>query len=148
VLWSTTRIFKGNGEETSWSLPTRVLDTPTYDVEFSPYSNSDGTAPQTTSNIEMSNDWFDPTTDVNLPGGLTWSDMIWRAERHKNSQLESWSNWVITRIKGEKGDPGTGGDGTGKQGLTGPVIRMRGTWVLEAGRGNPGDPECYKNESN
>lgn len=148
VLWSTTRIFKGNGEETAWSLPTRVLDTPTYDVEFSPYSNSDGTAPNTTSNIETSNDWFDPTTDVNLPGGLTWSDMIWRAERHKNSQLESWSNWVITRIKGEKGDPGTGGDGTGKQGLTGPVIRMRGTWVPKAGRGNPGDPECYKNESN
>jgi hypothetical protein len=72
--------------------------------------------------------------------------MIWRAERYRNSQLDQWSNWVILRIKGEKGDPGTSGESG--QGLAGPVIRMRGTWISTAGRGNSGDPECYKNESN
>jgi len=103
-VWSSSRTFTFNNDNNSeWSDPALVADTPTYDVEFSPYSNDSNTGPRTTKNIDTSDDWFDPTTDVTLPNDLTWEDMIWRAERNRATSQDPWSAWVITKIKGEDG---------------------------------------------
>lgn len=113
-VWSSWRTFSVNDNNSSWTTPTLVADTPTYDVEFSPYSNNDNTAPRTTENIDTSNDWFDPTKDT-LPEDITWEDMIWRAERNRATSQDEWSEWVITKIKGEDG----------KIGLNSPYFEQR-----------------------
>lgn len=105
-VWSSWKTFSANGNNSSWTTPTLVADTPTYDVEFSPHSNNNNTGPKTTTNIDTSDDWFDPTTDITLPNDLTWEDMIWRAERNRATTQDAWSEWVITKIKGEDGTIG------------------------------------------
>lgn len=107
-IWSTYATFiYGSETNTEWAYPTLMADTPEYDVEFSPYSNSDETAPRTTENIEISDDWFDPTTDLN---NVDWTTMVWRAERRRATSFDSWSAWVITKIKGEDGIQGKPAD--------------------------------------
>lgn len=101
-VWSTWKTFSANDNNSSWTTPALVADTPTYDVEFSPYSNNNNTSPRTTENIDTSNDWFDPTKDA-LPENITWENMIWRAERNRATSQDAWSTWVITKIKGEDG---------------------------------------------
>lgn len=116
-IWSSSRIFRPN--ETSdvtsgWSQPALVADTELYDVEFAFEQADDATpATPTTGNRHKDNSpyngqiWFDPIDDKNsLPSGKTWSDMVWRAERERTPGTTTFSAWVITRIKGEKGDPG------------------------------------------
>lgn len=101
-LWASTGTFKygdNNGPTSGWSTPRLMADTDTYDVEFA-YAETPGDPTNNPSN------WYDPTSSQ-LPSGKNWSDMIWRAERNKTPG-GTWGSWVITRIKGEKGDPGEG----------------------------------------
>lgn len=122
-VWSTWRTFVDDDNENNnseWAVPTLVADTPTYDVEFA-YIGSD-LSKITSSSSYYPNDgnrhkdggwyngqiWFDPTND-SLDDGQTfdgihdWSYMIWRAERNRATTQDAWSNWVITKIKGEDG---------------------------------------------
>ena len=85
-IWSSWKTFSVNGNNSSWTTPTLVADTPTYDVEFSPSANKPGD-PST----EPSN-WFDPTKDT-LPENITWENMIWRAERNRATSQDEWSSW-------------------------------------------------------
>ena len=97
VLWSTYHTFiVDDSNAIEWASPTIVSDTPTYDVEF-----SDEEEPGDPTNNPTN--WYDPTDDLLT---VDWTQMIWRAERHRASQLDSWGPWVITRIKGENGIQG------------------------------------------
>ena len=104
-IWSSYRIFTSDGESpqtSEWSVPQKQVDIPdVYDVEFSP--SPLGSVPQNpTQNPSI---WFDPTTDA---GNVDdWTAMNWRAERVKVNG--AWSDWVLTQIKGEQGDPGEDG---------------------------------------
>lgn len=129
MLWATTRIFHGDGTPSEWTYPRKMMDDQYYDVEFSP----NNTCPNDPSNKEEDRNaqgWYDPIRDANK--NIDWTSMIWRAEREHHNDV--WSPWVKTRIKGEKGDSGSGGG----QGLLGPVIRMRGEWQSN---------ETYHNDS-
>ena len=59
-----------------------------------------------------------------------------------NGVTSRWSVVQLTGAQGKPGDPGSpgspGSPGTSGQGLTGPVIRLRGNWV---------EGECYVNQS-
>lgn len=107
-LWASQRVFFSDGSHegtTQWSDPIEMTDIKNlYDVEFSTkeqYSGDPDDAPS---------EWFDPTTkkykdDVNTYSG-DWTDVIWRAERFViNGDL---TEWIITQIKGEKGDSAIG----------------------------------------
>lgn len=97
ILWSTYHTFiVDDSNAIEWSAPTIVSDTPTYDVEF-----SDKEEPGDPTNNPTN--WYDPTDDLL---SVDWTTMIWRAERHRASQLDTWGPWVITRIKGENGIQG------------------------------------------
>jgi len=100
LIWTTIRKF-ADDETTRWSTPQVDRDTQDSDIEYAPAQENDAQpAPPGTTGVT----WYDPGTST-LPSGLSWSDMVWRAERKMKNGV-AVGDWVITRIKGEKGDPG------------------------------------------
>lgn len=99
-LWTSTRIFKGNNQVTTWSIPTIEVDTNEIDIEYS--SSAERPANNTLRNVPgephpFTGIWHDPSEN-----GIDLSTMVWRAERKiKNGQYNG--EWVITKIVGEKG---------------------------------------------
>ena len=114
-LWASTRIFKGDGSESSWETPRKMTDTATYDVEFAPMQTNDAAPAAPTDNNRHKDAspygysgqvWFDPDKDKYSASGVNrdFTKMYWRAEReYKNGE---WGDWTVVRIKGEKGDTG------------------------------------------
>ena len=107
-IWASSCTFYGNGGNSGWSTPQPQSDTDTLDIEFSP-SSTEPTAPS--GNTPFANHeaegWYDPSSANFATAGT----MIWRAER-KVSNGEYDGSWVITRIYGEKGNPGNNAKGT------------------------------------
>ena len=111
IVWASSAIISDdNGNidtSAAWSIPRQMTDTSTYDVEFS-FSESRPEEPTDSNRHNGSGTqiWFDPTLDAlangeTFDGTHNWSDMIWRAERECINGV--WSNWTISRIKGERG---------------------------------------------
>lgn len=107
-IWASSCTFYGNGGSSGWSTPQPQSDTDTLDIEFSP-SSTEPSAPS--GNTPFANHeaegWYDPSSANFATAGT----MIWRAER-KVSNGEYDGSWVITRIYGEKGNPGNNAKGT------------------------------------
>ena len=107
-IWASSCTFYGAGGSSGWSTPQPQSDTDTLDIEFSP-SATEPAAP--TGNTPFSNHesegWYDPSSANFATAGT----MIWRAERKVSNGVYDGS-WVITRIYGEKGDPGNNAKGT------------------------------------
>lgn len=94
ILWCSTRIFSSDKkypQQDSWTKPKQMTDTADFDVEF-----SDKEAPG------------DPSGHPNTNGN--WSNessesTIWMAtSTYKNGE---WTEWQVSKIKGEKGNDGT-----------------------------------------
>lgn len=110
MLWSTTAWFMPDGQHSQWTKPARETDTQTQDIEFSPnetkpddpYGDDASQKDSSTYRTERHKQgWYDPTNDANsLPSRVTWSDMIWRAERKIKNGAYS-GGWTVSRIKGE-----------------------------------------------
>lgn len=93
-LWASTRIFTTDGnapQQTAWSVPRQMTDTADFDVEFSSVENP--TAP--TGHPNTNNQW-------NRASSV---DTIWMATARKNNGV--WSDWQMSRIKGETGADGS-----------------------------------------
>ena len=107
MLWASNCTFYGDGTKSGWDNPRKMMDTQDYDVEFAFEQDPDiqPAEPNDYNRHGSANQiWFDPILDNPLPAGTsgTWSDMVWRAERETiNGEVGAW---VITRIKGEKGE--------------------------------------------
>lgn len=114
IIWSSTRLFYGDPSNpaTVWSDPAQESDTTTLDIEYSNNVTEPGseTLRQNVGDPHPANsgvNWYDPVTST-LPEGLSWNDMIWRAERQiKNGEYSG--AWVITKILGEQGPEGKRG---------------------------------------
>ncbi len=108
ILWASTRIFTSDGlspQQAVWSTPRQQTDTATYDVEFS-MSETQPAAPNNDNRADGSGNaatWYDPDKDKNN-SHADWTLMNWRAERDCKNGV--WGDWVITRVRGEKGDNG------------------------------------------
>ena len=106
ILWSTTAWFFEGDEKPEWSLPTPETDTQTQDIEFSPNREKPAEPVGTAANKDTEEikrqrhqqGWYDPKDT--LPQGMTWEDMVWRAEHQIANGVYSGS-WEISRIKGE-----------------------------------------------
>ena len=112
MLWASNCTFYGDGTKSDWSTPRKMMDTQDYDVEFAfeQANNADPIPPNANNRHKpggyySGQIWFDPILDNPMPAGApgTWEDMVWRAEKETINGVEG--TWVITRIKGEKGDP-------------------------------------------
>lgn len=136
VLWASTRIFTSDGElpqQSVWSDPRQMTDVTGYDVEFAPMQTNDATpaiptygtggtresrGPGNNRNDGLSTYstyeaainggmvWFDPDSDFSL-SGIDWTAMVWKAERWYDNGVPG--NWIIERIKGERGTTGAPG---------------------------------------
>ena len=108
ILWASTRIFTSDGlspQQDAWTTPKQQTDTATYDVEFS-MSETQPAAPNNDNRADGSGNaatWYDPDKDKNN-SHADWTKMNWRAERDCKNGV--WGDWVITRVRGEKGDNG------------------------------------------
>lgn len=104
-VWATQRTFYTDNANTTWSEPRLMLDTATLDVEFAMSADDGGMpdGPDATNRHGGSGEqvWFDPTLDYTQD----FTKFEWRAERECLNG--TWSDWTITRIKGEKGEEGT-----------------------------------------
>lgn len=105
ILWATSRTFTSDGlapQDSEWSDPKQMTDTSTYDVEFAKEQPSDAAPPVPTDANRHGGSgtqiWFDPDKD----SSENFAAMYWRAEREKVNGV--WGDWVIVRIKGEKGE--------------------------------------------
>ena len=136
MLWASTRIFTSDGElpqQSVWSDPRQMTDVTGYDVEFAPMQPNDATPATPTygtggtresrgagnnrndglstySTYEAAINggmvWFDPDSDFSL-SGIDWTAMVWKAERWYDNGVPG--NWIIERIKGERGTTGAPG---------------------------------------
>lgn len=94
IVWMSSRIFSATGgypQQDSWSIPSQLTDTASFDVEFSSKENPGLPTGHPNTNPDWSN-----TSD---------STTLWMATSTMNNGV--WSDWTMVRIKGEKGDAGT-----------------------------------------
>ena len=118
----SSRTFSEDGtwpQTDEWTTPQPITDTATIDFE---YSSTDTSDPGT------------PTTPLN---GAVWGNVsckanIWMAKRE--CKTGEWGIWNVFKVKGEKGDPGTG-------------INVKGSYKtldeLKANATNPSEGDCY-----
>ena len=94
-LWASTRIFASDGQspqQSSWTTPSPMTDTADFDVEFSSVANADQDPP--TGHPNTNTKWSNTSDDTT----------VWMATSEKHNGV--WSSWQVSKIKGEKGDPG------------------------------------------
>lgn len=92
-VWMTTRIFVaggGSGQQASWTDVQPLTDTADIDYEFSAVETNPGTPATSPSN------WHNTAS----------SSDIWMAVRKASNGV--WGAWDVNKIKGEKGDSGSG----------------------------------------
>lgn len=84
AVYSSSNTFYAGGESHGWSSPTLMADSADFDVQYS--------LKESPNNDPNSSDWTNEAS----------SEAIWMATRNKKVG-GSWSNWTITKIKGEDG---------------------------------------------
>ena len=108
-VWMTSRIFSSDNQsppqESAWSDVVLMQDTDLYDVEFTDASTE--SSPGTPDIPAAGVTWYDPVTDASE---FATRSMNWMAQRVKvvTANGTSWGNWVVNRIRGEKGNDGAG----------------------------------------
>lgn len=116
IVWLSSRIFSSDGnapQEDEWTIPQQMTDTVDFDVEYSSLTAPSPPSGHPNTNPEWSND--------------AGSDTLWMAtSRCKNGE---WSDWQISKIKGESGKDGADGkDGVdGKDGADGKSYSLVAT---------------------
>ena len=96
MLWASTRIFSTDGkapQQSAWTTPQPMTDTANFDVEFSAEK-----APSMPEGHPNTNTQWSNKSDENT---------IWMATSTKHNGI--WSEWQVSRIKGEDGEPGATG---------------------------------------
>ena len=111
ILWASTCVFRSDGTHDSWSKPSQMTDTANFDVEYSSVENPSAPAGHPNTNSQWSN-----TADKNT---------IWMATSTCSNGV--WSNWSVSKIKGETGGKGDTGD-KGDTGIQGCIYRHT-EWV-------------------
>lgn len=92
ILWSSSSTFKATTVTPIWSTPASMTDTATVTFRYSSVLNNPGT-PST-----IPNNWSSTASETT----------IWLAiQETKNGII---ANWVISKIKGEKGEDGIAGN--------------------------------------
>ncbi len=102
MLWMSTRIFSSDGaapQQSAWTTPSVATDNEYMDYEFSSAENPGVPSKDTPAGAEHNSAW----------GNESDSTTIWMAMRVvSNGEYASGSSWKVLRIKGEKGEDGTG----------------------------------------
>lgn len=117
ILWASTRIFSSDGldpQQDAWSTPRQMTDTANFDVEFSSVVSPSAPSGHPNTNTDWTSEAGENT--------------IWMATSVMNNGV--WSDWQISRIKGETGQNGTS-------------IKIQGTVNSESELPNPPADSSY-----
>lgn len=133
-VWMTSRIFDDSltGEGTGWKSPTKLQDTPEFQVEYTDEEewhmteNGVSTLPSLNDYIDFVNFPYEGINeaawrqaaleatnahwgDIGDPDDPNSPDVIdpWWMITARRDHNGVWSKWAIHKIKGEKGEPGT-----------------------------------------
>ena len=106
ILWSSTRVFASKKIENSknyWTEPVQMTDTSSFKVIYGIESASTNvedlpSLPVNTGFVDY-NGWYDNETDIPED-----SEIYYMATASSSNGV--WSNWNISKIKGEKGEDG------------------------------------------
>lgn len=127
IVWMTSAKFNlsmdGMNNHPQWSTPREMTDTSDLDVDWCPYGPETDPAITDPGNPDDNPNlwWETPYVGKANDGKTDWPakmvegeskplDPVWMATRKlKNGEPIKGEPWVITRVKGEKGDPGTDG---------------------------------------
>lgn len=131
TVWMTSAIFgdESTGEETGWKSPTRLQDSPNFQVEYTDEEvwemevNGVSTLPDlnnyTTDANEEGIDEVSWRRDAKTYTHATWGDIHgdgtheddivnpWWMITSRRDMRGVWSPWAVFRVKGEKGETGT-----------------------------------------
>lgn len=100
-IYSSSCTFYVDGNSSGWSKPQLMADSAYLEVMYS----SEFIAPAIPENFDNSenwwklanaNKWYDDASEV--------TDPKWMATNNKGVGETSWKGWIVTQIKGEKGD--------------------------------------------
>lgn len=122
-VWMSYRMFRSDDAEIDqWSAPTRMTDTHNFEVIYglSTANLNLDALPELpiTEGIQNHNGWYD---DANI--GLEYHYMA--TATYSNGK---WSNWVISKIKGEKGDKGEDGKSVSIKGRFDNEAALQQAW--------------------
>lgn len=119
IVYTSVCTFYGDGSSSGWSEPIPMSDSPEFEVIYSPLDFADINAarqaipPFAGGITKIPNEWFAAANergwydDDTYPGTSNRFEALWMATNSRQTR-SSWSNqgWVVSRIKGEKGDKG------------------------------------------
>lgn len=141
IIWMSNRTFRSDNNlavDDDWSTPVKMSDTASFQVEFtatdlsklSDYKPSKFTGDETAWRTEESAKGVDWADDV--PGALYMATATC-----KNGV---WNDWVVVRIKGEKGDKGADGTSVKIEGNFATLVELQTEWATYIA-----NPELYSN---
>lgn len=117
-LWSSTRIFSSDGkapQQESWTEPKVMSDSTDIEIIYCARENENYIDPNSLGNIILENGeltkaandagWFDEPNQIENDTNKTDVTPIWMAISRSVNGI--WSNWEISKIKGERGNDGT-----------------------------------------
>ena len=93
LLWASTRVFTKSGNpphQSEWTTPIKMMDTASFDVEYSSVENPEPPIGHPNTNAQWNND--------------ATSDAIWMAT--SNLTNGKWTDWKVSKVKGEDGRDG------------------------------------------
>ena len=154
-IWMISAFFSEdeNYDNNGWTSPKKMTDSQTLQVEYC--DSSKNPADGITQLNELVKEFPNASLEeletefraLEASRGFTWDDENivnpnWMATSRRVNGI--WSNWVVTKIKGEKGDPGAKGDpGTSVQfkGKFDKVEQLQNAYeYYRTKEGNPPDP--------
>lgn len=125
-VWMSTRIFYAGGDfDSSWSTPKQMTSDNDFQVVYTAAEKVKGISKFTGNYGE----WIDYQLDTY---GMTWedhetiNDPKWMATATSHNDI--WSDWVVTRIKGEKGEKGDPGSSVQIKGKISTLADLKEMW--------------------
>ena len=123
AVWMSTRVFYAGDDnfDSDWTEPKIIADTHDFQVEYCAEEYITGltkyTGDEESWRASQPQKWGD---DDSI------SDPIWMATATCNNGV--WSEWVVTRIKGEKGDAGKNGSSVAIEGQFNTKAELLAAW--------------------
>ncbi len=134
-VWMSTRVFCSTSEysDDDWSDPKMLADTPDFQVEYSAYKGEisrekiDNFEGESTEENEQK--WRDLQKEkykIEWGDDSQIKDPVWMITATRHGGI--WSDWTISKIKGEKGDKGEPGSSVKIEGEFETLDQLKAAW--------------------
>lgn len=142
-VWMSTRTFCNDYryDDDSWSEPKMLSDNPDFQVEYSAYPNeisrekiSKFEGDSTEENEERWRAYQLSEYKIEWGDDTKIKNPVWMITATRHGGI--WSDWTISKIKGEKGDKGEPGSSVRIEGQFETLEQLKGAWSEYVNTGN------------